>query len=235
MAFEHRFTARLPFGTCVGVALPDRAPPEPDWPAGLHPEERAFARRLSDVRSASWIGGRVALRAALDAAGLPSGAPILATAQGAPQLPAGLLGSISHKTGLAVAIAAADGDPAFTLGVDLELVRLLRVDVSGRILTDGERAALPPPGPARDRHLLRVFSAKEAIFKALSPRVGRFIGFREAEIAFRADGGLTAHLRLSGGEGPFAVTLCELGDLAGSGQIVVVARASLPARQSAMT
>ncbi len=141
-------------------------------------------------------------------------------------MPPGSLGSISHKTGLAVAIAAAGGDPSFTVGVDLELVRPLRADLSGRILTDGERAALPPPGAARDAHLLRVFSAKEAIFKALSPRVGRFISFGEAEIRFRADGGLTAHLQLAGGEGPFTVELHELAALAGSGQIVVVARAT---------
>ncbi|MES1208662.1 MAG: 4'-phosphopantetheinyl transferase superfamily protein [Pseudomonadota bacterium] len=225
MAFERRFTARLPFGTCVGVALSDAAPPEADWPAALHPDERAFARGLSDARRASWIGGRVALRAALDDAGLPADAPILATAQGAPDLPAGSLGSISHKPGLAVAVAAADGGSPLTLGVDLELVRPLRADLSARILTDGERAALPPPGPARDAHLLRVFSAKEAIFKALSPQLRRFIGFREAEIGFRADGGLTAQLRLAGGEGPFSVELWELAALAGSGRIVVVAQA----------
>ncbi len=231
MAFARRFTARLPFGTCVGVALPPSAPPEAEWPAALHPEERAFARGLPDERRASWLGGRAALRAALEAAALPASAPILATAQGAPRLPPGSLGSISHKTGLAVALAAA-GAPAVTLGVDLELLRPLRADLSGRILTDAERAALPPPGPARDAHLLRVFSAKEAIFKALSPRVGRFIGFQEAEIRFPADGALTARLQLAGGEGPFALELCELPDDAGSGRIVVAARATLLAAQS---
>ncbi|HVY38951.1 MAG TPA: 4'-phosphopantetheinyl transferase superfamily protein, partial [Polyangia bacterium] len=193
---------------------------------------RAFARGLADARRASWIGGRVALRAALDAAGLRATGPILATAEGAPQLPAGALGSVSHKTGLAVAIAAAAGDPAVTLGIDLELVRPLRADLSGRILTDGERAVLPPPGAGRDAHLLRVFSAKEAIFKALSPRVGRFIGFQEAEIRFQADGALTAQLRLAGGEGPFALELCALPDDGGTGRIVVAARATLLAAHS---
>ena len=120
-----------------------------------------------------------------------------------------------------------DGDPPFTLGVDLELVRPLRTDISARILSDGERAGLPPPGPARDAHLLRVFSAKEAIFKALSPRVGRFIRFQEAEIGFRTDGQMTVRLALAGAEGPFTIALCELTDVAGSGQIVVAARASL--------
>ena len=229
MAFERRFTARLPFCFCAGVALPDSPPPETDWPAGLHAEERAFARGLPEARRVFWIGGRVALRAALDAAGLPAHAPILATAQGAPQLPAGSIGSISHKTGLAVAVAAADGEPSFTLGVDLELVRPLRADLAARILTDGERADLPPPGPARDAHLLRAFSAKEAIFKALSPRVGRFIGFHEAEIRFEASGGLTARLRLAGGEGPYDMELSELAGLAGIGHILVVALARVRA------
>lgn len=226
MAFERAFTAQLPFCVCVGVTLPATAPPEADWPAGLHAEERTFARGLSDARRASWLGGRAALRAALDAVGRPAGDPILATPLGAPLLAAGSLGSISHKTGLAVAIAAAAADPPFTLGVDLELVRPLRADLSGRILTEGERAALPPPGAARDAHLLRVFSAKEAIYKALSPVLARFIGFDEAEIQFPAGGGMGAQLRLAGGEGPFALELCELPDAGDGRQIVVAVRAT---------
>ena len=210
MAFERRFLLTLPFGVCAGVSLPERPPPESEWPAALHPDERAFAHALGDARLASWIAGRLALRAALDAAGLPSSAPILPGPRGEPRLPDGVTGSISHKSGLAVAIAAPMGAPPTTLGLDLEELRALRADIAARVLTDRERAALPAAGVDRDAHVLRVFSAKEAIYKALAPLLGRYIGFQEAQVTLHPDGTLTAELALAGREGPFAVELKDL-------------------------
>jgi 4'-phosphopantetheinyl transferase EntD len=164
VAFERRFTAQLPFGACVGVALPEAAPDEAAWPSDLHAAERAFARGLSGARRAAWLGGRVALRAALEAAGLPPGEALLGTPRGGPLLPAGAAGSISHKADLAVAVASPAGQPARTLGIDLEQLRPLRVDVAARVLTPRERVGLPPPGLERDAHVLRVFCAKEAVY-----------------------------------------------------------------------
>ncbi|MFL5304630.1 MAG: 4'-phosphopantetheinyl transferase [Polyangia bacterium] len=223
MPFERRFTARLPFGVCVGVALPDAVPAESDWPALLHPDERDFARGLAEPRRASWIGGRVALRAALDAAGLSSREPLLATARGGPRLPAGATGSISHKSDLAVAIAAPVGQPPATVGIDLEQLRPLRVDVSARVLTPGERDGLPLPGPQRDAHILRLFCAKEAVYKALDPWLGRYVAFQEVEI----HDGLAVRLTLSDGAGPFAVALAEPVDLAPGGYVLMTAVARL--------
>ena len=42
MAFERRFLLDLPFGICVGVALPEEGAFE--LPEALHPMEAAFAR-----------------------------------------------------------------------------------------------------------------------------------------------------------------------------------------------
>ncbi len=215
MAFEPRFAVAVEWGACAGVALPDVAPPESEWPAALHAGERAFARALGDARRAAWIGGRLALRAALDLAGLPCVAPILPTERGAPRLPDGLTGSISHKAGLAVAIAGPAGHPPISLGVDLEQLRPLRADIAARVLTERERAALPAAGPERERVVLRFFSAKEAIYKALDPWVGRYVGFQEAEVAFHPGGALSARVALAHGEGPFAIELQDLGREAG--------------------
>jgi enterobactin synthetase component D / holo-[acyl-carrier protein] synthase len=223
VAFEQRFAASLPFGACVGVSLPEKADDEAGWPATLHPDERAVARSLGEARRASWIGGRVALRAALETAGLPAADALLATARGGPRLPAGAAGSISHKGDLVVAMAAPAGQPAATLGVDLEQLRPLRADLAARVLTPGEREGLPPPGPDREAHLLRVFCAKEAVYKALDPWLARYVGFHEVEIGFEA-GGLTVLPRLAAGEGPFVVQLDQR-DLAGSGWILIAARA----------
>jgi 4'-phosphopantetheinyl transferase EntD len=220
VAFPQRFAVTLPFGACAGVALPDAAPPEAQWPAALHAGERAFAAGLPEARRASWIGGRLALRAALEAAGLSAGDAILATDRGAPRLPEGVTGSISHKADLAVAVA---GRPPASVGVDLERIRPLRADISTRVLTPRERAALPAAGVQRDGQVLRAFSAKEAIYKALDPWVRRYIGFQEVEIAFGPDGALAARLALTGGEGPFAIELIELAGLAGTGHMLTVA------------
>jgi enterobactin synthetase component D len=122
VAFERRFARTLPFGICVGVALPDtnEAADRFEPPPGLHPDEAAFARTLSPVRRAGWVGGRVALRAALAAVGVDAAAPLLTTPRGAPILPAGAVGSVSHKSDLAVALAArAETPPAAPLGIDV--------------------------------------------------------------------------------------------------------------------
>ena len=145
--FERRFTARLPFGACVGRgAARDAAPAESDWPAPLHPDERAFARASSEPRRAAWIGGRVALRAALDAAGLlVAGAAAGDGARGAAA--AGRGGRIDQPQGRPGRRhrRAVPGRSPATLGIDLEQLRPLRADVSARVLTPRERAACPRP------------------------------------------------------------------------------------------
>ncbi len=222
MAFERRFAATLPFGLCVGVALPPGPVPESDWAPLLHPDERVFARDLREARRTAWVGGRLALRGALEAAGLAAPGAILATDRGAPRLPPDALGSISHKTALAIAMAAPARAPAVTIGIDLEELRPLRADVAERVLTAAEQAALPAPGPERDACVLRAFSAKEAIYKALDPWVRRFVGFHEAEVTF-AGGRPRARLALALGEGPFTVELHDASHLAGGGHFLVAA------------
>jgi 4'-phosphopantetheinyl transferase EntD len=222
VAFERRFLLELPLGTCVGVSLP--ADGAFELPAGLHPVETAFARALPEARRAGWVGGRVALRAALAAVGVEASGPMLSTPRGAPLLPAGALGSVSHKWTIAVALCAREEDPRATIGVDVEDLRPLRTDIASRVLTSDELAVLPAGGLARDAAVLRAFSAKEAIYKALDPWVHRFVGFQEASVVRAADGALTARLALAGREGPFSVELHQAGFEDEEGLILVAAR-----------
>jgi len=207
VAFTVRFQRDATAGVCVGVALPDA--PGPSLPRELHPDEAAYAQLLAPARRVGFVGGRVALRAALAALGARDVGPILATARGAPALPAGFVGSVSHKREVAVAIvAAADDPPRTTVGIDVEIPRVFRYDISDRVLTPGERATLGALAePARAAELLFRFAAKEAIYKALDPWVRRFVAFHEAEIATTPDGGRAATLALARGEGPFSVSL----------------------------
>jgi 4'-phosphopantetheinyl transferase EntD len=216
------FSRETAFGRLVGVALPadgDAAALEA-LAATLRPEERDHAATLSEARRATFIGGRVALRAAMDALGVQSG-PLLATPRGAAILPPGVAGSISHKETLAVALAAPAPDDE-TLGVDVELDRAPRVDIAPRVLTPGERARVDALEPAaRTREILVAFSAKEALYKALDPWLRRFVSWQEVEVTRAPDGALAATLRARPGEVPLSL---ELREESAPGLVIVEAR-----------
>jgi 4'-phosphopantetheinyl transferase EntD len=106
----------------------------------------------------------------------------MTTPRGAPALPPGASGSIAHKRTLAVALAA-PAVPDVTLGVDVEVQRALRVDISERVLTLAERRRVDVlAAPARAAAVLRAFAAKEAIYKALDPWLCRHVAFAEVEV-----------------------------------------------------
>ena len=156
---------------------------------------------MSETRRASWVGGRIALRAALADLGVDAGA-ILSTPRGAPLLPGGTRGSISHKESLAVALAArTEGDEgAWHLGIDIERVAPGKLDISKRVLRPEELARLPPPeDPRRIEELAFAFSAKEAIYKALDPFVARYVSFQELGVERSAGGTALATLDLRDG------------------------------------
>ena len=95
----------------VDIALPAESE--------LHHEERALIAAMADARRATFAAGRQALRAALRSVSPDqANGPLLRTPRGAPLLPPGVAGSISHKRSRAVAIAAV-AERAF-VGVDLE-------------------------------------------------------------------------------------------------------------------
>lgn len=218
MSFAVRFRRELAAGVCVGVSLPEGG--EFALPPALHPDEAAFVHASPAARRATFIGGRVALRAALAAFDADAGSdpsPILSTPRGAPALPPGFVGSVSHKRELAVAIVArAEPTPRTTLGIDVEIPRALRTDIATRVLTPAERAAVAALDPAaRDVEVLYRFAAKEAIYKALDPWVQRLVSFQEVEIVTAPDGARQARLALARGEGPFDVDLYDIGAVHG--------------------
>lgn len=116
---------------------------------------------------------------------------------GAPVWPEGFVGSISHTQGLCVAVVARRADVAL-LGIDVEARAPLAEGVLDLVASPEEKAALAllPDGAPFDTAL---FSAKESAYKAIWPRVRRFVDFREAEVAFAPEA--------SGTRGTFAVTL----------------------------
>jgi enterobactin synthetase component D len=159
-----------PHGRCVILELAaDDTPP-------LHPSEQPLADSLGPVRRRELAAGRTALRAALEL-----DVPILADDRGAPTLPAGWVGSISHKGSRAAGLVAPAGDGF--VGIDLELAAAPRMPIEHRILTERERAAIRDP-----RQVTLAFSIKEAIYKAIDPIVRRYVAFTEVELAIDPSG-----------------------------------------------
>jgi enterobactin synthetase component D len=207
------FRIDLPHGRCVGVRVPGAS--ERADATCLAREELDFLASLAPARRPTWLAGRVALHAALIDLGLPCG-PILATQRGAPELPVGVTGSISHKRTLAVALAAHKRDD-LSLGVDIEPIPTLpvsltepdwdnRPDISSRVMTPAELAVLATvPDNLRRREVVLHFSIKEALYKAINPLIGRYVSFQEATVLPACDGSVAVTLALVQQEGPFVV------------------------------
>jgi 4'-phosphopantetheinyl transferase EntD len=114
-------------------------------------------------------------RAALREAGIAG--DVARDDRGAPVMPAGWLGSLSHKRELAAALVAEDDGSGARIGLDLEEAREPRQPIERRVLTARELAGL-----ASRRDITRFFAIKEAIYKAIDPFVRRYVGFQEVEI-----------------------------------------------------
>ncbi len=167
----------LAHGRCVLVELDDTddgADANDGFP--LHPDEVTLAATLSPIRRRELIAGRTALRQALG-----QDVPVLPDDRGAPQLPAGWVGSISHKGLHAGALVAPAGDGF--VGIDLELAQPSRRSIESRILTAREQSQI------RDRREVTLyFAIKEAVYKAVDPIVRRYVGFTEVELEVSLDG-----------------------------------------------
>ncbi len=169
----------LAHGACVIAAIDDGDAGLDAALAELAPDEQARALALAPVRRRDYVAGRTALHAAL-------GSPVAVRSddRGAPVLPVGWVGSVSHKAGLAAALVAPAGQGH--VGIDLEVAAPPRSDIARRVLTPRELATLDGLDPvARGRAVTLRFSIKEAVYKAIDPYVRRYVGFLEVELDFQ--------------------------------------------------
>jgi|SRR5215469_11702932 len=165
----------------------------------LFPAEEAVIANAVDKRRREFTTARACARAALAKLGLPP-VPILPGTRGAPQWPAGVVGSITHCAGYRASAVAFDAEMV-TIGVDAEPHDKLPDGVLGVVASDSERTKLTAltalqPGVCWDRLL---FSAKESVYKAWFPLTHRWLGFEEACVDFDPVGGsFTAWLLVDG-------------------------------------
>ncbi|KAL1508613.1 hypothetical protein AB1Y20_004710 [Prymnesium parvum] len=206
--FPTAFQTATPFGTCVAVTLPPLPHPHAALlaeqsleleaqlaEAELHADEARHMRSLPLAQRVLFAGSRVAMRRARH--GLARALPVLPDALGAPAMPAGWHGSISHTQGLAAALACGraaregGGRRRRGIGIDVESTsRSISPRVPRRCLAADERESLGRVNhlDARADALLR-FSLKEALYKATHPLVRASIPWHSVTVWPAADGG----------------------------------------------
>jgi 4'-phosphopantetheinyl transferase EntD len=173
----------LPPEVAAAEAFDDAAP------AVLFPAEEAAIARAVPKRRSEFATGRACAQAALAKLGLPP-SPIVPGPRGAPQWPAGVVGSITHCAGYRASAVAHLTDVA-GIGLDAEPNAPLPDGVLERIAVAQERAWLPElaaavPGVSWDRLL---FCAKESVYKAWFPLTRRWLGFEQAAVTVDPEAG----------------------------------------------
>lgn len=135
--------------------------------ATLLPEERTFVAAAIERRRREFAAGRSLARSLLAAQGKE--APLRREADGRPAWPTGIVGAITHCETLA-AVAIASADDCTGIGIDIEANRPLPQGVARLILSEPEQQWIRRADPRLAAEtLLRVFCAKEALYKAIYP------------------------------------------------------------------
>lgn len=147
--------------------------PVTDRTDSLAPEERvtidnAVAKRRREFSTGRWLAKKLLAEADHETAALPSDPDRV------PRWPDGILGSISHDDGLCVAVVSRANGIA-GIGVDVELSAPLEEGLWSLIMRPEEQVECGACAPGAYAKLL--FSAKEAIYKAVYPERRNFLEF----------------------------------------------------------
>ena len=152
-------------------------------------------------RLGEFLAGRLAAREALRPFGLAGSTVAIGSAR-EPLWPAGMEGSISHSQLAGQGVALCGVRPAQG-GMGLDLEAWLEANQAAQLwpgIVDEDEwgrleAGAGAVGLDRAQGLTLVFSAKESLFKALYPRVGRYFDFLDARWLGMTDQTLTLELK----------------------------------------
>ncbi|HWX03622.1 4'-phosphopantetheinyl transferase family protein [Collimonas sp.] len=157
-------------------------------------------------RQVEFAAGRLCARLALHQQGYGGSETLAIGEHRAPLWPPGYIGSISHGDGQAVAVVAVNGAWR-ALGIDIEsmLSREAAQPLVAHLMDAAEQAIGDAAGLPLERWLGLVFSAKESLFKALYPFVGRYFDFLDVEVCELDETQGSLMLRLLGSLSPQCV------------------------------
>ncbi len=164
----------------------------------LHPlEEQALGEAVSPKRRRDFTLGRAAARQALEGVGFPVVSPVLRGEHREPLWPVGIVGSIAHSGGYGVAAVAWQQDlPA--LGIDIQAIEDRYTDeLIARFADPDEFDWVRSDAARRTERAVKLFSAKESVFKALYPLGRVWFAFDVAHLTPKPDElGFSAEVRL---------------------------------------
>lgn len=166
--------------------------------APLFPSEAAVVAGAVEKRRQEFATVRHCARQALGQLGLPP-VPLLPGERGAPQWPAGVVGSMTHCQGYRAAALARSAE-LLAIGIDAEPNDALPEGVPRLVLRQEEAQMLAElAAGAPDVHWDRLlFSAKESVYKAWYPLARRWLDFHEASVTIFANGRFEARLLVPG-------------------------------------
>lgn len=161
----------------------------------LFPEEQQAIAQSVDKRRREFATVRACARTAMARIGQPP-VPLLRGERGAPQWPAGVVGSMTHCTGYRAAAVASAAD-VLAIGIDSEPHESLPDGLLSLIALPGEVTRLDALD--NEVHWDRLlFCAKESTYKAWFPLTRKWLGFDNAEITIDPDGTFQARLLVPG-------------------------------------
>ena len=174
----------------------------------LFEEERGALPSRHEGRRQSYASARACAHIAFTELGLQK-VPVRRSDSGAPVWPDGVRGSLTHSEALAASCLTVS---CRSVGIDIEHTGRMSAGVARRVLTDEELAGVDPDSPAGLDEATLLFSAKEAVYKAIFPIAGLYIGYQEVTLnvdpstqrfSARYLGSDASNARLSHGEGEY--------------------------------
>jgi 4'-phosphopantetheinyl transferase EntD len=154
----------------------------------LHPlEQDALGDAVSPKRRMDFRVGRAAARSVMEKIGFPIQTPILRGEHREPLWPEGVIGSIAHGAGYGIAAAAWRQDvPA--IGIDIQMIEERYTDeLIARFADPDEFDWVRSDNSRRTERAVKLFSAKESVFKALYPLCKVWFAFDVAHLTPSAD------------------------------------------------
>ncbi|WP_415882957.1 4'-phosphopantetheinyl transferase family protein [Neptuniibacter sp. QD72_48] len=135
------------------------------------------------TRQCEYLAGRFCAIESLTSAGFSAPIEITIGTHGSPIWPQGFIGSISHCEDLAAAVVMPKTSNNSAIGLDIEKVMAaeLAQGVEGRILFGKDRN-YQSAFDSFEQFLTILFSAKEALYKAIYPQAKKVLGFESAQL-----------------------------------------------------
>jgi 4'-phosphopantetheinyl transferase EntD len=151
----------------------------------LLPAERAVVANAVPKRVKEFAAGRRCAREAIGRLGV-SVTDLPANGDRTPRWPSGVIGCITHTDGYCAAVVGRSADYA-GIGLDVERVEAMPLEVMPQICTQEEQALLHATSPHASRALAAmIFTAKECFYKCQYGITRSWLDFKDVHIQFEA-------------------------------------------------